>query len=68
MIDRIREQLCLPMLTVRVYLADYLPPGGRSTTSFLAKVTKEQGMTILKMYARTLGPLSKLSGLIRLFV
>ena len=70
-IDRVGEQLCLPTLTVRVYMADYLLHGVDSTPSFRdfrAKMTKEQGMTILKMYARTLGPLSKLKGLRRLFV
>ena len=66
-IDRIGEQLCLPMLTVRVYMAEYLPRDGETTT-FRAKMTKEQVMTIIKMYARTLGPLSKLRGLRRFFV
>ena len=66
-IDCIGEQLCLPMLTVRVYMAEYLPRGGESSP-FRAKMTKEQGTTILKMYARTLGHLSKLRGLRRFFV
>ena len=67
-IDRIGEQLCLPSLTIRIYMADYLPRGGESIASFRANMTKEQFMTIFKMYVRTLGPLSKLRGLRRFFV
>ena len=67
-IHRIREQLCLPVLTVRVYMADYLPREEEINPSFRAQMTKEQAMTIFKMYARTLWPLSQLRGLRRLFV
>ena len=67
-IDRIGEQLCLPMLTVRVYMAEYVPSGGEINFCFRGEMTKEEGMTILEMYARTLLPLSKLGGLRRFFV
>ena len=65
-VDQVKEQLCLPILTVRVYMADYLPREC-TLTHFRAHMTKEQGMTILKTYARTLAPLSKLKGLRRFF-
>ncbi len=67
-IDHIKEQLCLPSLTVRVYMADHLP-NGDGVTPFRANITKSQCMTILKMYCRALGPFSRLrrNGLKRFF-
>ena len=66
-IDHVKEQLCLPLLTVRVYMADHLP-NGHGVTPFRANMTKEQAKTIFKTYARTLGPFSKLKGLRKFFV
>lgn len=65
-IDHIKEKLHLPMLTLRVYMADHLP-NGQGVTPFRNKMTKEQGIKVLKMYARSLVPLSKLRGLNRFF-
>jgi len=67
-IEYVRERLDLPMLTLRIYMADYILHG-ELVADFRSTMTKEQGMAILKMYARTLGPLSKLreKGLSRFF-
>ncbi|KAI9738890.1 MAG: hypothetical protein M1818_005203 [Claussenomyces sp. TS43310] len=68
-IEFVRELLYLPTLTLRVYMADYILHGER-VVDFRRNITKQQGMTVLKMYIRTLWPLSKLreSGLRRFFV
>jgi hypothetical protein len=58
-IEHVSGLLNLPMLTLRVYMADYILHG-EHVADFRKTLTKEQGMTIIKMYARTLGPLSKL--------
>ena len=68
-LDQVKQHLSLPALTLRVYMADYLLPegggGGERTlpSSFHAHMTKEQGMTIMTSYMRTLTPLAKLKGL-----
>ena len=38
-IDRIGEQLCLPMLTVRVYMAEYVPSRGVINFCFRGEMT-----------------------------
>lgn len=58
-IEYVRELLYLPTLTLRVYMADDIFCG-EPVADFRRTITKEQGITILKMYARTLAPLSKL--------
>ncbi|CZR60241.1 uncharacterized protein PAC_10137 [Phialocephala subalpina] len=58
-IEHVSGLLNLPMLTLRVYMADYILHG-EPVADFRKTLTKEQGMTIVKMYARTLRPLSKL--------
>ena len=66
-IDHIKEQLCLPLLTLRIYMADRLP-NGDGVTPFRARTTQEQAVMIFMMYSRTLRPFSKLNGLKRFFV
>ena len=61
-IDNARDKLHLPTLTLRVCMADHYP-NGQGVTPFRGNMTKEQGMTIIAMYERTLGPLSKLNGM-----
>jgi len=61
-IDHVKERLCLPLLTVRVYMSENLPYGG-GVASFAASLTKEECTAIINMYARILQPLSKLKGL-----
>ena len=58
-IEHVSGLLNLLMLTLRVYMADYILHG-EHIADFRKTLTKEQGMVIIKMYARTLGPLSKL--------
>ena len=60
-IDYVRGQLCLSSLTMRVYIGygGFLDRAGPS---------KERAVTVWDIYARTLGPISKLSGLKRFFV
>ncbi|KAE9379509.1 hypothetical protein N431DRAFT_478510 [Stipitochalara longipes BDJ] len=67
-IEHVSGLLNLPMLTLRVYMADYILHG-EPVADFRKTLTKAQGITIIKMYARTLGPLSKLreNGLGRFF-
>ena len=71
-LDHVKQHLSLPALTLRVYMADYLPPGegggggGGQRTSpslFRAHWTKEQGKTIVWSYLRILTPLARLKGL-----
>jgi hypothetical protein len=62
----VRDKLYLPTLTLRVYMADHYP-NGAGVTPFRSNITKEQGMTIFRMYARTLGPLSELNEMNRFF-
>jgi hypothetical protein len=57
------------MLTLHIFTADYIHHS-LPVAEYREKMTKEQGMAIIKMYARTLGPLSKLreNGLSQVFV
>jgi hypothetical protein len=66
MIDYVKNELTLPRLTLRVYMADH-HPSGQGVTPFCQKITKEQGTTILKTYIRILSLLSTLGGLNKFF-
>jgi hypothetical protein len=66
MIDYVKNELTLPRLTLRVYMADH-HPSGQGVTPFGKKITKEQGTTILKTYTRIPSPVSKLGGLNKSF-
>ena len=66
-IDYVKDKLYLPTLTLRVYMADHVP-SGPGVTPFRNNITKQQGMVVLAMYVRTLGPLSKLNRMKRFFV
>ncbi|KAI0125433.1 hypothetical protein BJ170DRAFT_637582 [Xylariales sp. AK1849] len=66
-IDYISDKLHLPTLTIQVYMADHYP-NGQGVTPFRNNMTREQGMTVIAMYARTLGPLRKLDRMSRFFV
>jgi hypothetical protein len=58
-VDYASELLNLPMLTLDVYFFDYLYHC-EPTPDFRNNMTKEQGLKIVRTYARTLRPLSKL--------
>lgn len=58
-IEYVSKLLNLPMLTLRVHMVDYVCHG-EPVGDFRNTLTKEQGMTIIKMYMRTLWPLWKL--------
>jgi len=66
-IDYVSDKLCLPTLTLRVYMADH-DPCGYDVTSFRKNMTKQQALTILSMWVRTFSPLSKLNEMKCFFV
>lgn len=66
-IAHVKEELCLPMLTLRVYMAEYVPEGDEDASPFRGKLTREQGKSILWAYLQLCGPLSGLKGLNQFF-
>lgn len=65
-IDHVKGGLCLPVLTFRIYAADRLlfPSPG---CPYRTKMTKEQGLAIIRMYFRAVKPLSQWNELHRFF-
>lgn len=66
-LDYVKDKFYLPKLNLRGYMADH-QPSEQGVTPFRSNTTKEQGMTILKIYGRTRKPLLKLRGMDRFFV
>jgi hypothetical protein len=66
-IDYVGDKLCLPTLTLRIYMADH-DPCGYDVTSSRMNMTKQQALTILSMWVRTFRPLSKLNEMKCFFV
>ena len=67
-IDHVKEKLNLPLLTVRIYMAEYKKSSNSGPRPFHARMTHERRSTLVKTYARIVGPLSKLRGLKKCFV
>ena len=66
-IDLVKEQLCLPLLTVRLYMAGRFPD---ETIALLhdLEIFSGPGMAICRTISRVVQPLSKLKGLHAFFV
>ena len=67
-IDKVKEKLNLPLLTVRIYFAEFKSGFNSGPRPFHANVTQAQRSTLLKTYARIVATWSKLQGLGRCFV
>ena len=71
-IDLVKEELCLPLLTVRIYITDYLSKGRylptEASSSLYSQYRSEQYAMIFQTFSRTLRPLSKLKELKAFFV
>ena len=66
-IEYVKEKFNLPLLTLRIYMAEY-NSSGCGSRPFHADMAQEQRVMLVKTYARIVAPLSKLQGLRRCFV
>ena len=61
-IDLVKEELCLPLLTVRFYMTDYLPKGP-GIMPYSENMPQKEYTKVFQTFSPILRPLSKLKGL-----
>jgi hypothetical protein len=69
-LEKAKEHLDLPKLTIRVCFAEYLPPQPpwmSTIPPYRARMANEERNAILEMYTEILSPLKNLRGLARFF-
>lgn len=62
-INLVKDELCLPLLTLRIYTTDLAPTGPDLTLSNSANTSSEEFMVMFRTPRRVTEPLSKLKGL-----